>query len=83
VYHASCLSPVRVDFCILSLFLLLHRCRLERIAPLRFSFVPRGLVVSIPLGVLLEYDWWGYVVLRSGICGGISFCVSLMTHIGL
>jgi hypothetical protein len=83
VYHASCLSPVRVDFCILSLFLLLHRCNFERIAPLRFSFIPRGLVVSIPLGVLLEYDWWGYVVLRSGICGGVSLCVSLMTHIGL
>jgi hypothetical protein len=83
VYHASYLSPVRANFRVLSLFLLLHCCEFKRIAPLRFSFKSRGLVVSIPLGVLLEYDWWGYFVLRSGICGGISFCVSLMPHIGL
>ena len=83
VYHASCLSPVRVDFCILSLFLLLHRCKFERIAPLRISFMPRGLVVSIPLGVLLEYGWWGYIILSSGICIGVSLCVSLMPHVRL
>jgi hypothetical protein len=83
VYRASYLSPVRTDLRELPLFFLLHRCEFERNAPLRFSFMPRGLVLSIPLGVLLEYNWWGYVNLRSGICGGVSLCVSLVTHIGL